>query len=263
MFCENCGKKLPVSKVCPDCGVKEVPSKEKNVLKIFLMTLMMIGGVVIIPSIIQVIFIVIGIFENGIDLKNPLASVNANLMVISMVITPIIVTIFLLIYKRKELKDKVKDFFTKFGKNILYVIVGVTVMYILNLVVGFIMILLGEINTISDNQALLENIFKSIAGFYYILYIVDIVFLTPVFEEYLCRYIFKKHFKKGIWFIIFTSIAFGLLHCPPTSLINLINFTQYTLMGAILAFTYYKTDNILSSMLIHIINNGIAILFMI
>lgn len=265
MFCEKCGKKLPEIKICPDCQVEEVavPVKDKHVLKIFLMSLILIAGMLIIPGVIEGISLTVGVFKTGINPTNIDQLLTSKYMIVGMFITPFIITIFLLIYKRKELKEKIKDFFNSFGRYILYIVIGVAVMYSLNLVNGFIMNLLGEANTVSENQSMLEDIFINATGFYYVLYITDIAIFTPVFEEYFCRYIFKKHFKKGLWFILFTSVAFGLFHGIPTSLVSLINFIQYTLMGSILAFTYYKTDNILCSILIHIINNSIAVLFMI
>lgn len=72
MFCEKCGKKLPEIKICPDCQVEEVavPVKDKHVLKIFLMSLILIAGMLIIPGVIEGISLTVGVFKTGINPTN-------------------------------------------------------------------------------------------------------------------------------------------------------------------------------------------------
>ncbi len=91
-----------------------------------------------------------------------------------------------------------------------------------------------------------------------VLYFAYIAILPAIFEELLFRKaIFGSLKKYGTWIaIICSSLAFGLVHQ---------NITQgifATLMGIILCILMQKTGSIIPSMIVHLLNNGIAVIEM-
>ncbi|MCC8117354.1 MAG: CPBP family intramembrane metalloprotease [Bacteroidales bacterium] len=99
------------------------------------------------------------------------------------------------------------------------------------------------------------SVFKGVT----ISYISDIV-LAPICEETLYRYIFfcglLVTFKSPIKVIIITSILFGLTHFN-----NIGHIIDTTIMGAILGFTYWRTQSLITCILMHSFSNIIIILF--
>lgn len=86
--------------------------------------------------------------------------------------------------------------------------------------------------------------------------------LAPIIEEITFRQAFKDVFKNGKIFVLVSGIVFGLLHVifAYTSLIDFIYVIPYSLLGISLAYMVYKTDNICSSILMHMIHNSLIII---
>lgn len=84
----------------------------------------------------------------------------------------------------------------------------------------------------------------------------SIVLVAPVTEELVFRGAIMRGLEgKSKWFaIIITGLFFGLLHCSYYS------FVQKIFAGIILCYIVYVTDSIYSSMIVHIINNGISVI---
>lgn len=86
--------------------------------------------------------------------------------------------------------------------------------------------------------------------------------IAPFTEEVLFRGFIRKIIKNDKVFIIVSSLIFGLLHVwyvEENVLMYLYGIT-YVVMGAILARTYVKTNNIYTNIAVHSANNSIAIL---
>jgi len=92
---------------------------------------------------------------------------------------------------------------------------------------------------------------------YYILFLLAVGMLVPIIEELAFRGIgthllFKKH---TYWLpLIVTSTIFGFMHNPT----NVISFLLYGSIGVVFFIAYQRRKNILDSMLVHILHNGIG-----
>ncbi len=93
-------------------------------------------------------------------------------------------------------------------------------------------------------------------GFFTIL--VSVVF-APIFEEILCRGIVLESFraKYGIfagW--IWSSLFFGVIHGQITAMFSA------SLLGLVLGYAYIRSHSIYSVIILHAINNGLALALM-
>ena len=142
--------------------------------------------------------------------------------------------------KRVKSKISVKEFIVLFA-------IGQALMYAGNLIGVFLNNIVG---TFTGN--LPENGIESIVNDTptALLFLVVVV-IGPIVEELICRKlmidrlsIYGDHIA-----IIFSSVAFGLLHG------NLYQFFYATLLGALLGYVYTKTRDVRYSMLMHMIIN--------
>lgn len=155
---------------------------------------------------------------------------------------------------------KVKDDFIKFFKNfssnfetsIKYWLIGFTIMIISNIIIIFILKL-----DIAQNE---ENI-RSLIDKKPLFMIFSTLIYAPLAEELLFRKCFKDLFKGKYLFIIISGMTFGILHVASSlsSLYSLFHLIPYCALGIIFASLYHKTDNIFSSISVHMLHNGIAL----
>lgn len=104
-------------------------------------------------------------------------------------------------------------------------------------------------------QQKMPNLAKSFLG------ALSIGIVSPVTEEIVFRaamlgYMLRK--GVGVWkSIIIASLLFGLVHMNPAQVVFA------TMLGLIFCIIYYKTGNILLTILVHVINNSFAVFTMI
>lgn len=117
----------------------------------------------------------------------------------------------------------------------------------------------------SVNQALLFEQFKAFPW----TIVVQAVIFAPIVEEIIFRGVLYRHFKKAGRFIIplvISTLLFAALHSLAAVLeqswSDLWFIVVYGFMGLVLAYTYEKTQNLYSAILLHMINNAISIAFM-
>lgn len=159
-----------------------------------------------------------------------------------------IVNILLMFYFGNKLnlfKFK-RDIFTK--RNIAYVLMGIITIRVIAIGGTFLLNLNGINNTAND-----ETIYQIFNGENPILIILFLAILAPITEEIVFRggivgYLFKERPIVGI---LVSSVVFGLLH----ETTDIISFLLYILMGVVFAVTYYKTQQLGVSILIHFLNN--------
>ena len=160
------------------------------------------------------------------------------------------------IYKHEELLNKI-------GKGIGYGFGLLMISYIWGIISSFIS---PEITT-NENESSIRTIISTlpIAAFLFV------VVFAPVTEEITYRLgIFHNIKKKNRYAAyIATALIFGAIHVSWESfsdmskaeVINeLLNFPSYILSGAYLCYVYEKEDNLLSSTIAHMTNNGVAFL---
>lgn len=79
---------------------------------------------------------------------------------------------------------------------------------------------------------------------------------APFFEEWLCRGMVLRGLltkMKPAWAIIVSALFFALIHLNPWQALNAF------IIGLVMGYVYYKTGNLLLTMLIHFVNNGLAV----
>lgn len=103
---------------------------------------------------------------------------------------------------------------------------------------------------------LLEDTFSSIESSWWGIF--AIVVIGPVLEEMLFRgaitsELLKHYSPKPA--IILSALMFGVFHINPAQILTA------TLMGLLLAWLFYRTRSLIPGILIHILNNGLSVLF--
>lgn len=86
---------------------------------------------------------------------------------------------------------------------------------------------------------------------------IAVIVLSPVAEEILFRgllYGALAKWLKPAWVIVITSIAFALVH------MQIVYFLPLFVVGLVLGYARHKTGSLTASILIHGINNGLALL---
>ena len=165
--------------------------------------------------------------------------------------------IVMIIIYRKNLKEKVKDFFKKFGDYsdvaFKYWILGFIGMVISN----YIIINLTPIKIANNEEGIREII--SVVPF---TSFIAICIFAPIAEELVFRKAFKDCLNNKWLFILISGIVFGSLHVIGSikSLYDFLYIIPYSSLGIAFAIIYYKTDNICSSIFAHMLHNTILVL---
>ena len=93
-------------------------------------------------------------------------------------------------------------------------------------------------------------------GFFTVL--VSVVF-APIFEEILCRGIVLESYrsKYGLWVaLLCSSLFFGIIHGHITAAFSA------AILGLVLGYAYIRTNSIFSVIILHAMNNGLALVLM-
>ena len=195
--------------------------------------------------------------------KISLTNISTILRQISFILSLLVPALFVYSYVDKKSEDnlKQKKQIEKLNKkinikeSIKYVLMALPIVAIIQIVLSIILEKLGldyEILNTVDILNLNSN-FGTILAF------IEIAVLPAIFEELYVRGAMLKFTKKyGAKFaIITTSLLFAIVH------LNISQSVFAFLMGIILSIVTLKTGNILASSMIHLLNNGYAILLMI
>ena len=140
-----------------------------------------------------------------------------------------------------------------FSKIFIYVNFGMFACIMINLFVGWIIILAEQLGykLESPEGPQLNSVLACI------MLVISTAIMPAICEEFSMRCcamgLLRKHGKAFAVFAV--SLIFGLLHG------NVIQFIFAFLVGIVLAFVTIKTDNILPAMLIHGLNNGRSVLY--
>ncbi len=164
--------------------------------------------------------------------------------IISFASLAIIAAIFIVIYYKKIINDAKR--LTK--KDI--IIISSIVWIIINFIISNLMhsLKVDMNNQDAVNMALGSN---------KIFTIITAIIIAPVVEEIVFRYSLSTIIKNNLMFIIISSIIFGAFHEVNIAII------LYIAMGLVFSIIYIKTNkNVVASMLVHLINNLIAIISM-
>jgi membrane protease YdiL (CAAX protease family) len=83
--------------------------------------------------------------------------------------------------------------------------------------------------------------------------------IAPIIEELTFRKAFRDIFKNDLAFILTSGLVFGALHVVLSfnSLWDLLYIIPYSSLGIAFAITYSKTNNIYSTIFMHIFHNTV------
>ena len=87
--------------------------------------------------------------------------------------------------------------------------------------------------------------------------LISVSVFAPFFEEWLCRGIILRGLLKKVkpaWAIVISAAIFGLIHG------NLWQAIPAFIIGVILGYVYYKTGSLKLTMLMHCVNNTMAVI---
>lgn len=166
-----------------------------------------------------------------------------------LLISYMLLTIYFLIIYKNDLKEYIKKFKLKNIPIILiYWIIGFVFMMISNYIINYLIIPNGLSNNEAGNRELLFN--------NKLIYSTILCIFIPILEEITFRLEFKKNIKNKKVFLLISSITFALLHIlSTTKLIELLYIIPYLILGITFSKIYLKTDNLLSSIIAHILHN--------
>ncbi len=171
-----------------------------------------------------------------------------------LLISYLIILLYFIIKYKKEILTYLKDFKLKYLKTILiYFFIGFSLMILCNYIINYIIIPNGiSNNELNNREFLLNN---------KIIYSILLTTIIPILEEITFRLEFKKNIKNKHLFLILSSITFALLHVVSSNrLIELIYIIPYFILGLTFSTIYLKTNNILSNIIAHSLNNTITLL---
>ena len=189
----------------------------------------------------------------NIDIK----TMNYSTAVVLSTFSSVIVFFILFLMYRKDLKKYFKDFW-KNKENYMDIgircwIIGLLIMFVSNFILNFLLKAGG-----AANEKAVQTMIKSLP----ILMIIDAGFIAPFNEEIIFRKALKDIFKNKWLFITISFLLFGGVHVVSSAntLLDYLFIIPYGALGASFAYAYYKTDNLFTSITLHMIHNIILII---
>ena len=169
---------------------------------------------------------------------------------ISLIAYAIIFALLLILYSN-NFKEYLKDFKTSYKQNLLkYLLIGILSIILMNIMSSFIA---SFVNKLPENESAVR---QTLGGSNIIIAFLNIGFMVPLCEETIFRLNFKNLFKNKIIFSIFTGLLFGAAHLlSSNSLIDILYAIPYVFMGFMLSYIYADSNNLLYSIIVHMLNN--------
>lgn len=196
-------------------------------------------------------WIPISLFSLDINHLNPVVS---NLLTLFSDTFLLIILGFMYYDEIKNGIIKLKENFMKtFDTTFKYWLVGFIGMVVSNLLINllFPQAVAGNENSVQNMISQTPIIMFFTAGI-----------VAPIIEELVFRQAFKDILLSPKVFVVVSGVVFGLLHVvfSYTSWIDFLYVIPYSSLGIAFAYTVYKTDNITSSIMMHIIHNSAIII---
>ena len=210
-------------------------------------------GIEIIKSIgILLLFIFIPAYSSKL-LRPYISSNNYWISNLSAIACYVILAIIYAFLYRKRLKDDLKSFKSKnIGIGIRYWLIGCLIMIISNVIIFYF------VKDISANEAANRELINKMPLFS----LLTICVLTPFNEEIAFRLSMKKIFKSALLYALLSGFVFGGMHVITAEGIALWYIIPYGALGFMFALAFHKTDNIYTSMILHMLHNTVTILIL-
>lgn len=169
----------------------------------------------------------------------------------------IVTFIILFFIYRKELKVYFKDFIKNkedyMDIGIRCWIIGLLIMFITNFILNIVLKAGG-----ANNEKAVQTMIKTLPIFM----LIDAGIIAPFNEEIVFRKTLKDIFKNKWLFIGVSFLLFGAVHVVSgaKTMTDYLYIIPYGTLGATFAYAYYKTNNLFTSITLHMIHNTILIL---
>ena len=218
--------------------MQKIEKKIFVVLKVFILLLLLLT--------FKSIFI--SFFSNNLN--------NILKVIIFLISDLIVISILLIVYRKtliKDFKSYFKDFLNNFEQSFKYYIIGLAIMIISNLI---IVVFIN--NQIASNEESVRSLIDIVP--LYMIFSVSIY--APITEELIFRKGIREIFNNKYLYIISSGIIFASMHLASEnlSLNTLLYIIPYSSLGITFAYTYYKTNNIFSTIMLHSFHNTMAII---
>lgn len=153
---------------------------------------------------------------------------------------------------KKDFKKYFKNFFSNFEESFKYYLVGLGIMILSNIII--VIFING---TVAGNEEAVRDLISKIP--LYMLFSVSIY--APFTEELIFRKSIRDIINNKYLYIFTSGILFGLAHVISNvnSPLDLLYLIPYSSLGITFAYTYYKTKNIFSTIVLHSMHNTVAI----
>lgn len=174
---------------------------------------------------------------------------------IAYIIGYIIMIVILTKFFKAELKDNIKTFTSDLKNNwrkmLIITIILTFLLYASNFLIIKCMGSLSENEIIARNQLMSSPIFMGIS----------LVILGPIVEEMIYRLPYKRVDKHKLLNFFIYSLIFALAHIAVTNGIKeFIYLIPYMFLSLSIGYSFYKTENIYMSIIVHILNNFINVM---
>lgn len=157
-----------------------------------------------------------------------------------------------------------KNYFKKFSKNFeisfKYYFIGLLIMIVSNLIIGFCFQ-----GANANNEETVRNLIN--------LYPIYMIFSVSIYAPFIEETIFRKSIKNIVLafgdnritkylYIFISGFIFAAMHIVgmASSLLDYLYILPYMALGVSFAALFYKTDNIFSSIIIHSLHNTVAVI---
>ena len=175
----------------------------------------------------------------------------------SLIITAIgdfVLAIILVSMYFKDLKEDFVKMKKDFNKNIdvgfKYWILGLVIMIVSNIVIGLFLT-----KAQANNEESVQELIKGSSA----LALITIGIIGPIIEEITFRKTFRDLIKNDTLFILISGIIFAAMHVVLSlhSAWDLVYIIPYSSLGIAFGKIYQETDNIFTSMIMHMFHNTV------
>lgn len=173
---------------------------------------------------------------------------------ISLIASTLLVTLVLCFIYRKRLLEDLHDFKKQdLQDGIKYWLVGLGIMIVTNYTILFF------IGQMPSN----ESVNRSIITAYPLYAALCMCVIAPLEEEIIFRLSLRKIFSSKYLYALCSGLIFGYAHVLGTGFPEILYIIPYGALGFMFALAYYETDNIFTSVSLHIIHNILTILLIV
>ena len=162
-----------------------------------------------------------------------------------------LISVLLIAFRRKITED-IKSFSKKKLKLSFIIVVSLFLLIFGEMIISSLLIPLHlvdyNVNEITSGIVTRNDKLKQIF---------ELIIYAPIVEELVFRLTIRKIIKNDKLFILISTLLFGFIHILFYNYHGLeyLLVLPYMYSGFVLAYTYQKTNNILTTMILHFINN--------